>query len=232
MYNTVSQTETVTHDVGLRNYFLSVYNNMIVGLLLSGGIAYWMSTDAALMAAIWKTNLAWVVIFAPLVMSFGLIFIFDSLSAFAARAFFYVFAAVMGASLSLFFVIFKLGSIFQVFFITSATFAVMSVYGYTTKKDLSSLGSFLLMGVIGLVIAGIVNLFLQSPIMTFVISSISVLVFTLLVAVDTQQLKEVYYNTYGDERERMGILGALNLYMDFINIFINLLQLLGEKNSD
>jgi FtsH-binding integral membrane protein len=154
------------------------------------------------------------------------------LSAFAARAFFYVFAAVMGASLSLFFVIFKLGSIFQVFFITSATFAVMSVYGYTTKKDLSSLGSFLLMGVIGLVIAGIVNLFLQSPIMTFVISSIAVLVFTLLVAVDTQQLKEVYYNTYGDERERMGILGALNLYMDFINIFINLLQLLGEKNGD
>ena len=230
MYNTVAQTET-EYDVGLRNYFISVYNNMIVGLLLSGGIAYWMSTDAALMAAIWKTNLAWVIVFAPLVMSFGLIFIFDSLSPMTARILFYVFAAVMGASLSQIFMVFKLGSIFQVFFITSATFAVMSVYGYTTKKDLSSIGSFLLMGVIGLVIAGVVNLFLQSPIMTFVISSIAVLVFTLLVAVDTQQIKDVYYSTFGDEREKMGILGALNLYMDFINIFVNLLQLLGEKKE-
>jgi FtsH-binding integral membrane protein len=230
MYNTVAQTQT-EYDVGLRNYFISVYNNMIVGLLLSGGIAYWMSTDAALMAAIWKTNLAWVIVFAPLVMSFGLIFIFDSLSPMTARILFYVFAAVMGASLSQIFMVFKLGSIFQVFFITSATFAVMSVYGYTTKKDLSSIGSFLLMGVIGLVIAGVVNLFLQSPIMTFVISSIAVLVFTLLVAVNTQQLKDVYYSTFGDEREKLGILGALNLYMDFINIFVNLLQLLGEKKE-
>jgi FtsH-binding integral membrane protein len=230
MYNTVAQTQT--YDVGLRNYFLSVYNNMILGLLMSGGIAYWMSTDAALMAAIWKTNLAWVVLFAPLVMSFGLIFIFDSMSSMTARLFFYLFAAVMGASLSIFFMMFKIGSIFQVFFITSATFAVMSVYGYTTNKDLSSLGSFLLMGVIGLVIAGIINIFLQSPVMTFVISCIAVLVFTVLVAVDTQQLKEVYYSKFGDEREKLGILGALNLYMDFINIFINLLQLLGEKNSD
>lgn len=231
MYTTTSRSEAVD-DIGLRNYFISVYNNMTLGLIISGAIAYWMSTDAALMAAIWKTNLAWLVIFAPLVMSLGLIFVFDSLSPFAARMFFYVFAAVMGASLSQIFMVFKLGSIFQVFFITSATFLVMSVYGYTTKKDLSSLGSFLLMGVIGLIIAGIINLFLQSPVMTFVISSIAVLVFTLLVAVDTQQLKDVYYSTFGDEREKMGVLGALNLYMDFINIFINLLQLLGEKNSD
>jgi FtsH-binding integral membrane protein len=231
MYTTTASSQAV-NDIGLRNYFISVYNNMTLGLIISGAIAYWMSTDAALMAAIWKTNLAWLVIFAPLVMSLGLIFIFDALSPFAARMFFYVFAAVMGASLSQIFIVFKLGSIFQVFFITSATFLVMSVYGYTTKKDLSSLGSFLLMGVIGLIIAGIINLFLQSPVMTFVISSIAVLVFTLLVAVDTQQLKDVYYSTFGDEREKMGILGALNLYMDFINIFINLLQLLGEKNSD
>lgn len=231
MYNTAVKTHS-ENDVGLRNYFVSVYNNMTLGLFLSGMIAYWMSTDAALMAAIWKTNLAWAVIFAPLVLSIALMFIFNALSPFAARVFFYVFAAVMGASLSQIFMVFKLGSIFQVFFITSATFLVMSVYGYTTKKDLSSLGSFLLMGVIGLAIAGVINLFLQSPVMTFVISSIAVLVFTVLVAVDTQQLKDVYYSTFGDEREKMGILGALNLYMDFINIFINLLQLLGEKNSD
>lgn len=231
MYNTAVKTHS-ENDVGLRNYFVSVYNNMTLGLFFSGMIAYWMSTDAALMAAIWKTNLAWVVIFAPLVLSIALMFIFDALSPFAARVFFYIFAATMGASLSQLFMVYKLGSIFQVFFITSATFLTMSVYGYTTKKDLSSLGSFLLMGLIGIIIAGIINIFLQSAIMTFVISSIAVLVFTLLVAVDTQQLKDVYYSTYGDEREKMGILGALNLYMDFINIFINLLQLLGEKNSD
>jgi len=231
MYNTAVKTHS-ENDVGLRNYFVSVYNNMTLGLFLSGMIAYWMSTDAALMAAIWKTNLAWAVIFAPLVLSIALMFIFNALSPFMARVFFYVFAATMGASLSQLFLVYKLGSIFQVFFITSATFLVMSVYGYTTKKDLSSLGSFLLMGLIGIIIAGIINLFLQSPVMTFVISSIAILVFTLLVAVDTQQLKDVYYSTYGDEREKMGILGALNLYMDFINIFINLLQLLGEKNSD
>lgn len=232
MYNSVAQTQT--DDVGLRSYFLSVYNNMTIGLLISGFVAYYMSTNPALMAAIWKTNLAWVVIFAPLVLSIGLIFIFSSLTPGAARIFFWVFAVAMGASLSHIFLLYKMGSIFQVFFITAATFSVMSVYGYTTKSDLSSLGSFLLMGLIGLIIAGVVNIFLQSSVMTFVISSISVLVFTLLVAVDTQQIKDVYYSTYGDEREKMGILGALNLYMDFINIFLNLLKLIGEvaSNSD
>ena len=224
--------ETQTYDLELRKYFLSVYNNMAIGLLLSGTVAYLLSTNASLMAAIWKTNLVWVVIFAPLILSIVLMFILDALSPYAARIFFWIFATAMGVSLSHIFIRYQIGSIAQIFFITSSTFLVMSVYGYTTKKNLSSLGSFLLMGLIGIVIAGVVNIFLQSSLMAFVISCISVLAFTLIVAYDTQQLKEIYYSTYGEEREKMGIIGALNLYMDFINIFINLLQLIGTKNSD
>jgi FtsH-binding integral membrane protein len=223
---------TGVHDVGLRNFMLSVYNNMTAGLVLSGIIAYWMSTNAALMTAIWKTPLAWVVILAPLVMSIGFLFLIERISAAAARIFFYLFASAMGASLSSIFMIYQLGSIFQVFFITAATFATMSVYGYTTKRDLTSLGSFLMMGVIGIILAGLVNLFLQSPALAFAVSCIAVVVFTLLVAFDTQQLKDTYYTTYGEEREKLGVVGALNLYLNFINIFINLLQLLGEKNSE
>lgn len=223
---------TGVHDVGLRNFMISVYNNMTLGLVMSGGIAYWMSTNAALMNAIWKTPLAWVVVFAPLVMSLGFMFLFERVSSAVARVFFYVFAAAMGASLSSIFMIYQLGSIFQVFFITAATFATMSVYGYTTNRDLTSLGSFLMMGVIGLILAGIVNLFLQSPALAFAVSCIAVVVFTLLVAFDTQQLKDTYYSTYGEEREKLGVVGALSLYINFINIFINLLQLLGQKNSE
>jgi hypothetical protein len=224
---------TGVQDVGLRNYFVSIYNNMTMGLIFSGGIAYWMSTNPALMATIWKTPpLAYAVIFAPLVLSLGFMFLIERISAAAARVFFYVFAAAMGVSLSSIFMIYQLGSIFQVFFITSATFLTMSVYGYTTKKDLTSLGSFLMMGVIGIILAGIVNLFLQSSALAFAISCISVIVFTLLVAFDTQQLKDTYYTTYGEEREKLGVVGALSLYINFINIFISLLQLLGEKNSD
>jgi FtsH-binding integral membrane protein len=223
---------TGVQDVGLRNYFVSIYNNMTMGLLFSGGIAYWMSTNAALMATIWKTPLAYAVIFAPLVLSLGFMFLIERISAAAARVFFYVFAATMGASLSSIFLIYQLGSIFQVFFITSATFLTMSVYGYTTKKDLNSLGSFLMMGVIGIILAGIVNLFLQSSALAFAVSCIAVIVFTLLVAFDTQQLKDTYYTTYGEEREKLGVVGALSLYINFINIFISLLQILGNKNSD
>lgn len=223
---------TGVYDAGLRNFMLSVYNNMTAGLAVSGGIAYWMSTNAALMNVIWKTPLAWVLVFAPLVMAIGFYFLFERVSVFVARIYFYVFAAVMGASLSSIFMIYQLGSIFQVFFITAATFATMSVYGYTTKRDLTSLGSFLMMGVIGIILAGLVNLFLQSPALAFAVSCISVVVFTLLVAFDTQQLKDTYYSTYGEEREKLGVVGALNLYLNFINIFISLLQLLGEKNSD
>ena len=230
MYNTATLTQD-QYDTGLRNYMISVYNNMLFGLLLTGLTAFYISTNAALMAFMWKTAFAWVVIFLPLVMSLGFMFLFDKLSPATARIFFYTYAVAMGASLSLFFMIFKIGSIFQAFFITSALFGVMSLYGYTTKKDLTSLGSFLMMGLIGLLIAGIVNLFLQSAMMSFIISCVSVLVFTLLVAFDTQNIKDTYDVTTGEEREKLGILGALSLYMNFINIFIHLLELIGEKND-
>jgi len=230
MYNTATLTQD-QYDTGLRNYMISVYNNMLFGQLLTGLTAFFISTNPALMAFMWKTAFAWVVIFLPLVMSLGFMFLFDKLSPATARIFFYIYAVAMGASLSLFFMIFKIGSIFQAFFITSALFGVMSLYGYTTKKDLTSLGSFLMMGVIGLLIAGVVNLFLQSAMMSFIISCVAVLVFTLLVAFDTQNIKDTYDVTTGEEREKLGILGALSLYMNFINIFIHLLQLIGEKQE-
>ena len=148
-----------------------------------------------------------------------------------AQVFFYVYALAMGASLSLFLVMFKMASIIQVFFITSAVFGTMSLYGYTTKRDLSSLNSFLMMGLFGIIIASVINIFLQSSMMAFIISCCAVIVFTLLVAFDTQNLKEIYYNSSGEEQQKMGIIGALSLYMNFVNIFIHLLQLIGEKNE-
>jgi FtsH-binding integral membrane protein len=143
-----------------------------------------------------------------------------------------VYAAAMGVSLSSIFAVFTGQSITQVFFITATMFGATSLYGYTTKKDLTGMGNFLIMGLIGLVIAGVVNIFLQSSVMHMVISFITVLVFTGLTAWDVQKLKSIYYDTWGEEQEKLGIMGALNLYMDFINIFINLLQLIGVKNND
>lgn len=230
MYNTATLTQD-QYDPGLRNYMISIYNNMLFGLLLTGLTAFFISTNAALMAFMWKTAFAWVVIFLPLVMSLGIMFLIDRISPTTARILFYTYAIAMGASLSLFFMIFTTSSIFQVFFITSALFGTMSLYGYTTKRDLTSLGSFLMMGVIGLLLAGIVNIFLQSAMMSFIISCVAVLVFTLLTAYDTQNIKDMYLHTQGIERDKLGILGALSLYMNFINIFIHLLQLIGEKQE-
>jgi FtsH-binding integral membrane protein len=141
------------------------------------------------------------------------------------------FAAAMGISLSSIFIIYKMGSIAQVFFITAATFGSASLYGYTTKKDLTSFGSFLIMGVIGIVIASVVNIFLASSVLTFVVSILAVLIFTGLTAYDTQQLKAVFDNTSGEEREKAGVVGALSLYLNFINIFVALIQLIGEKKD-
>ena len=147
------------------------------------------------------------------------------------RVYLFTFAALMGLSLSSIFLIFKIGSIVNVFFITAATFGAASIYGYTTKRDLTSMGSFMLMGVIGLIIAGLVNVFLQSSMMAFVISCISVLIFTALTAYDTQNLKNVYDELYDEEMEKAGVFGALNLYINFINIFLSLLQILGDKKE-
>jgi len=228
MYNTTATTQTY-QDVGLRNFMVSVYNNMCMGLLVSGLVGFLMSTNAQLMAAIWTTGFAWVVLLSPLVLAIGVAFVMNYMSVFQARMFFYIFCVAMGASLSQLFMIFKLGSIVQVFVITSAMFATMSVFGYITKKDLTSLGSFLMMGVIGLIVAGVVNIFLQSSALMFALNVIAVLIFTVMTAVETQNLKDTYYTFSGEQREKCGIFGALNLYMCFINIFVNLLQLVGER---
>ena len=225
------RTSSLEYDMGLRNFMLQVYNYMTFALAISGLVAVGLNMSPALMAAIWTTNLKWVVVFLPLVISFGYAFLFDKMSLTTAKVGLFVFAAAMGLSLSSIFAIYKLGSIGQVFFISAATFGAASLYGYTTKADLTKMGSFLMMGVIGLVIAGVVNLFLQSSAFAFAISCLAVLIFTGLTAYDTQEIKSHYDYTEGEEREKAGIFGALQLYMDFINIFVNLLQLIGEKKD-
>ena len=231
-YDKAAVEQKISYDLGLRQFMLNVYNHMTLALAISGLVSLGISMSPDLMASIWGTPFKWVAIFLPLVMSFGFSFLFDKMTVRQAQTAMGVFAAAMGLSLSSIFMIFKLGSIAQVFFITAATFGTASLYGYTTKKDLTSFGSFLIMGVIGIVIAGLVNLFLQSSILAFVISCISVLIFTGLTAYDTQQLKTTYDYTAEEEREKAGIYGALQLYLDFINIFVNLLQLIGDRKND
>lgn len=220
-----------SYDEGLRKYMLQVYNYMTLALAISGMVSLGISLSPELMAAIWGTPLKWVAMFAPLAMSFLFMGMIDKMSSSSARTFLFVFAAVMGLSLSSIFAVFKLGSITSVFFITAATFGAASLYGYTTKANLTKFGSFLIMGAIGLVIASLVNVFLQSSAFAFAISAIGVLVFTALTAYDTQQIKYHYDASFDEEREKIGVIGAFQLYMDFINIFISLLQLIGERKD-
>jgi FtsH-binding integral membrane protein len=203
---------------------------MGIALLISAVVSAYIGLSPEIGAAIWGTPFKWVAIFAPLAFVFLFSYMADSMSSGTARTMLYVFAGLMGLSLSSIFMIFKLGSIANVFFISAATFGATALYGYTTKRDLSSMGSFLMMGAIGLMIAGVVNLFLQSSVMAFAISVIGVLIFVGFTAYDMQDIKEKYYELNDDEEIRKaGIFGALNLYLDFINIFVNLLQLLGDR---
>lgn len=223
----------VQYDEGLRSYMLQVYNYMTFALALSGLVSLGISMSPVLMAVIWGTPLKWVVVFAPLAMSLGFAFTIDKMSSVTAKMFLFAFAVAMGLSLSSIFAIYKMGSIIHVFFISAATFGAASIYGYTTKADLTKMGSFLIMGAIGLVIAGLVNLFLQSSAFAFAISCLAVLIFTGLTAYDTQQIKQFYDDVYEneDDRQKMGVFGALMLYLDFINIFVHLLQLIGDKKE-
>ena len=223
------KTATTDIDVGLRNYMIGVYNNMGLGLLVSGVIAYIVGTSPSLTQMVFGGPQAYLFIFAPLVAVLALSFGIEKMSVGTARLAFYGFAAIMGISLSSIFITYQLGSIFQVFLITAVMFGSMSLYGYTTKKDLTSIGSFLIMGLWGLVIASIVNIFMQNSMMQLVIAAIGVVVFTGLTAYDTQKIKEIYYHTEGDTRAKAAIMGALNLYLDFINLMISLLQLLGQR---
>jgi len=218
-------------DEGLRAYMLRVYNYMGSGLLLSGIVAYGVANTPALMQAIFGTPLMWVVMLAPLGLVMFLSARIEKMSTGAAQATFWVFAALMGASLASIFVVYTQTSIVRVFMITSVTFGAMSLYGYTTKKDLSAWGSFLMMGLIGIIVASIVNMFIESSMMQWVISVIGVLVFTGLTAYDTQKIKEMYSHADGEATmSKKAIMGALRLYLDFINLFLMLLHLFGNRN--
>jgi len=243
-YNTIRTTgvagaRAAQVDEGLRAHMNKVYATMSIGMLLTFAVAWAVGTSPQLLAvfrdpATLQPNiLGWIVMFAPL----GMVFLFgaaiNKLSAAGAQTFFYVFASVMGLSLSWIFVAFTGMSIAQVFLVTSIAFAGLSLWGYTTKKDISGWGSFLIMGVIGLVVASIVNIFLGSPAIMFAISALGVLIFAGLTAYDTQNIKNTYlqHAAHGDQEwmAKSGIMGALSLYLNFINMFMMLLQLFGNR---
>jgi len=229
-YMTRTEAMQADVDVGLRQYMLRVYNYMASGLALTGLVAAVVASTPALYVPIFTTPLKWVVMLAPVALVFFLSFRVHAMSAFAAQATFWVYAALNGVAFSTIFLAYTGTSIARVFFITAATFAAMSLYGYTTKKDLSGWGTFLFAGLIGILIAMVVNIFLASSALQFAISVIGVLVFVGLTAYDTQQIKEIYYEGDGEEiATKKSIMGALRLYLDFINIFIMLLQLFGER---
>ena len=217
------------YDEGLRSYMLAIYNYMASAVLLTGIVAL-MAATSGFAAAMAGSPLMWVVALAPLgfvmAMSFGL----NKMSKGTLNVLFWAYATVMGLSLSTIFLVFTGESIAVTFFATASAFAGLSLYGYTTKKDLSGFGSFLIMGVIGLLVASLVNLFLQSSAMSFVISGLGVLIFAGLTAYDTQRLKNDYQYLRGTEfMGKAVIMGALSLYLDFINMFMFLLQFLGNR---
>jgi uncharacterized protein len=217
-------------DVGLRQYMLRVYNYMASGLALTGLVAAFVANTPALYEPIFGSPLKWVVMLAPIGLVFFLSFRINSMSAGAAQATFWVYAALNGLAFSVIFLAYTGTSIARVFFITAGTFAAMSLYGYTTKKDLSGWGTFLFAGLIGVLLASVVNIFLASSALQFAISVIGVLVFVGLTAYDTQRIKEVYYEgDSGDVAAKKSIMGALTLYLDFINIFIMMMQLFGDR---
>ena len=228
--NAYAQSQSTVIDQGLREYMMKVYNYMTSGLAISGLVAWGFSKSPALMGAIYGTGLQWIVMLAPLGFIFFLGARLQKMSLSAAQMTFWAFSAVMGISLSYIFVVYTGISIARVFFITCGTFAGMSIYGYTTKRDLTKLGSFLIMGLIGIIIASIVNIFMQSSAMHFVISAIGVLVFVGLTAYDTQRIKSTYYQVAGTNfAQKAAIMGALTLYLDFINLFVMLMQFFGQR---
>ncbi|SNR94788.1 hypothetical protein SAMN05880556_101718 [Azospirillum sp. RU38E] len=218
-------------DAGLRTHMLRVYNYMCLALAITGVTAFVGSQIPALVQLIHGTPLKWVVMLAPLAfIFFG--FRPDRMSASALRTSLMLFSVLMGLSMMSIFLVFTGQSIARVFFITAAMFAGTSLWGYTTKADLSKMGSFMMMGLIGIVIAGLVNIFVGSSALQFAISIIGVIVFTGLTAWDTQAIKEGYASSYGDEaNSRMAVMGALSLYLNFINLFQMLLSLMGQRND-
>ena len=232
-YMSAAQADVAQIDVGLRQYMLRVYQYMTGGLALTGLVAFAILSVPSLQQLFIGTPLMWVALFATLGIAFFMGFRIHSMSATTAQTLFWVYAGLMGIWLSPIALIYTGASIAKTFFITAGTFAAMSLYGYTTKTDLSRFGSFLFMGLIGLFLAMVVNWFLASPAIDFAISVIGVLLFTGLAAYDTQRIKEWYAESDGgDVLVKKAVYGALNLYMDFINLFLFLLRFLGVARSE
>ena len=245
-----AQARGATVDQGLRAYMLGVYNNMMIGLVLTGVAAYATSYFAvahdasqtvqylgrtpltAVGSAIYLSPLRYVIMLAPLAFVFFLSFKINTMAANTARMTFFAFSAVMGLSISAILLVYTEASVYRAFFITAAAFGGLSLYGYTTKRDLGPMGSFLVMGVIGLVIASVVNMFVQSSGFQFALSGLAVLIFSGLTAYDTQAIKQMYWAGDGYEvATKKSVNGALMLYLDFINIFMALLNLTGQRNN-
>jgi FtsH-binding integral membrane protein len=227
-----TQSSAEFFDERLRQHMLRVYNYMGVGLVVTGIVASVVASTPAIYQPIFGTPLKWVVIFAPLAFIFFLSFRIQTISAATAQTLFWAFCALMGLSLAAVFLVFTGTSIARTFFITAAMFGATSLYGYTTRRDLSQFGSFLFMGLIGVVIGSVVNLFIASSTLQFVISIVGVLVFTGLTAYDTQNIKEQFAEEFGSEsNSKLAVWGALSLYLNFINIFQLLLNLTGDREE-
>ncbi len=237
------QAQTAVIDEGLRAYMLRVYNYMAIGLGLTG-LAAWFTFSAAVQSSgagieltdfgrlLFASGFRWVVILAPLPVVFFLSFRINSLSVATAQLAFWVYASLVGVSLASLGLVYTGESLTRVFLITAASFGALSLWGYTTKRDLTGMGSFLMMGLFGIIIASVVNIFLGSSGMQFVISVLGVLIFSGLTAYDTQKIKEMYYEADdGTVAGRKAIMGALALYLDFINLFVMLAQLLGQRRD-
>jgi FtsH-binding integral membrane protein len=235
----VIQAQGLAVDAGLRQYMLRVYNYMASGLLLTGIFAYGATQVPAFLNLMYTagpggslspTIFAYIIMLSPLAFILVLNFGIQKMQASTVQGLFWAFATLMGLSLTHIFIVYTGASVTRVFFITAGTFASMSLYGYTTKRDLSKFGSFLFMGLIGIVIASVVNIFMQSSAMAFVISVVGVLVFVGLTAHDTQNIKRMYVEgEHSETASKKAIMGALSLYLDFLNLFMMLLHLLGDR---
>ena len=229
-----SAAEATQVDLGLRSYMLGVYNHMTTALLMTGFFAYamkWATLNVAGVGQlVYGSPLKWVVMLAPLGLVFWLSARINSMSATKARNLFYVYAALMGLSLASVLLMFSTASVARAFFITAGAFAGLSLYGYTTKRSLSAMGSFMIIGLFGLIIAMIVNIFVASTAMDMMISVLGVLIFAGLTAWDTQKIKLMYMAGDSEaERTKKSIFGALMLYLDFINMFMFILHLFGNR---
>ncbi len=238
---TTASSQSRAVDQGLRSYMLKVYNYMTSGVLLTSVIAYFAGTSPAFLGLVMQQGangqmgmspLGWIIALAPLAMVFFMMFKLRSMSTETLQITFWTYATLMGLSLFSIFLVYTQASILKVLFVTAGTFGLLSMYGYATKRDLTSMGSFLMVGVWALIIVSLVNVFLlKSSGLDFVLSLVGVGLALGFTAYNTQQIKDNYYETAGspDAAKRASILGALNLYMDFIMLFVNLLRLIGDR---